>query len=140
VTAVDAGPGDLPIETPRVAFLPAEAAYTTPEWESVPQSGMVLRPLVVLSPRDIVVPSINVKPTTAWAAPTALLRELMREPPARLTLFAVEASLARRGLAVGFLSAPAFDPSVGAPPPGAGPPRLRRDSTVLAGVPPHRSA
>src|SRR5262249_56721806 len=126
--------------TPRVAFLPAEAVFVAPDWVSTPPSGLALRPLVVSSHQGIVVPSINVKPTTAWAAPTALLRELMREPPARLTLFAVDASLAPRGLAVGFLSAPAFDPSVGAPPPGAGPPRLRRDSTVLAGVPPHRSA
>jgi len=64
---------------------------------------------------------------TAWAAPTALLlREVLRQPPDRLTLFAVEASLARRGIALGFLSAPAFAESV------APLPRGQRDAAAAA--------
>jgi hypothetical protein len=138
VTAVDGWRDHLPIETAQVAFLPAEAAFSPPPWDAIPQSGMVLRPLVVPCPSEIAVPSINLEPTTAWAAPTALLREVLRQPPDRLTLFAVEASLARRGIALGFLSAPAFAASVEPLPPGDGTPRLRRDAAVLAVVPHYR--
>src|SRR5439155_11639166 len=138
VTAIDDWRGHLPIDTARMAFLPAEAVFSPPPWESLPQSGMVLAPLVVPCPSEIVVPAINFEPTTAWAAPTMLLREVLRDPPDRLTLFAVEASLARRGIPLGFLSAPAFAESVGRLPQGDGTPPLRRDATVLAVVPHYR--
>src|SRR5690242_5828753 len=36
--------GGLAVDTARVAFLPAEAAFRPPRWRSVPADGMVIRP------------------------------------------------------------------------------------------------
>ena len=136
--AMPGGREGIPVETSRVAFLPAAALFSPPAWEAVPADGMLLRPWPLEFPFAVGMPTANVSPVMGWSAPAALLRTVLQEPAERLDLFAVEASLLRRGIAVGFLSAPAFTDAVGGPPVADGAPRLRRDATVLAIVPHYR--
>jgi hypothetical protein len=135
--AMPPGP-EVPVDRARVAFLPAAALFSPPPWEAVPAEGPYLRPWPLEIPFGLGMPTMNVAPVMGWAAPAALLRAVLQDPPESLDLYAVEASLARRGMAVGFLSAPAFTAEVGGPPIAAGAPPLSRDATVLAVVPHYR--
>ena len=138
MTAPEAWPEALPVDTERVAFLPDESAFSPPLWDSVPADGVLLRPWPVPIYFEIDRPATNKIPANGWVAPTALLRLLLQKPPERLDLFAVAASLTERGTAVGFLSAPAFAKGIGRASPAPGPPPLRRDASVLAIVPHYR--
>jgi hypothetical protein len=138
MTVPEAWPTALPIDTQRVAFLPAESAFSPPLWDSVPPDGIVLRPWPVPIHFEIDLPSTNKIPANGWAAPSELLRLLLQEPPERLGLFDVADRLAERGTAVRFLSTPAFAEGIGQAAPAPGPPPLRRDSSVLAIVPHYR--
>jgi hypothetical protein len=138
IAAIETWPTDLPVDTPRVAFLPAEADFSLPRWNSVPLDGMVVRPwLPTITPLQAGAMTYT-RPATAWVAPVAVLREALRARPDHLGLHAVATSLERRGVPLGFLSAPAFDEGTGIPPSAEGPPRLHRGSRVLAIVPHHR--
>src|SRR5262252_10531274 len=44
IAAIAAGPEDPPIDTPRVAVLPAEAEFSPPGWMDLPPEGMTIRP------------------------------------------------------------------------------------------------
>ncbi len=138
MTAPEAWPEALPVDTERVAFLPAESAFSPPLWDSVPTDGILLRPWPVPIYAEIDLPSLNGVPANGWVAPTALLRLLLREPPERLDLFAVAANLTERGTAVGFLSAAAYADGIGRASPAPGPSPLRPEATVLAIVPHYR--
>jgi hypothetical protein len=135
VAAVEAWPEDLPIDTPRVAVLPADAEFSPPRWMDVPPEGMIIRPWV----RPIVPLEHgamgHAKPATAWAAPTAVLREVLRARARGFRLDKVVACLERQGVPLAFLSTWAFPDGVGVPPAVARQPRLHRDSRVLAIVP-----
>ena len=135
IAAIEAWPEDLPIDTPRVAFLPADAEFSPPGWLDVPPEGMIIRPWV----RPIVPLEHGAmgyaKPATAWAAPVGILREVLRARLRDLRLDAVVACLERQGVPLSFRSTQAFAEGTGTPPAVAGPPRLHRGSRVLAIVP-----
>src|SRR5439155_10139517 len=57
MAAPEAWPAALPIDTQRVAFLPAESAFSPPLWDSVPADGMLLRPWPVPIHFEIDLPS-----------------------------------------------------------------------------------
>ena len=56
MTAPQAWPEALPVDTERVAFLPAESAFTPPLWDSVPADGILLRPWPVPMYAEIELP------------------------------------------------------------------------------------
>jgi hypothetical protein len=132
IAAIEACP---PIDTPRVAFLPADAEFSPPGWRDVPPEGMIIRPWV----RPIIPLEHGAmgyaKPATAWAAPVAVLRAVLGARLRELRLDAVVACLERQGVPLSFRSTQAFAEGTGTPPAVAGPPRLHRGSRVLAIVP-----
>lgn len=138
IAAIEAWPDEPPIDTPRVAFLPADAEFSPPGWNDLPPDGMIIRPWL----RPIIPLEHGAmgyaRPATAWAAPVGVLREALRVRPRDLRLDAVVARLERQGVPLSFLSTRAFAEGVGTPPAVAGPPRLHRGSCVLAIVPQYR--
>jgi hypothetical protein len=138
ISPIETWPEDLPVATPRVAFLPTDADFSPVRWLSVPMDGFVVRPWVPpIVPFEIGA-SAYTRPATSWAAPTAFLREVLRARPGNLGLGTIVKALARRGMTPGFLSAAACPDGL-VPPALAGiPPRLRRDARVLALVPHYR--
>lgn len=129
----------LPLDRPRLAFLPAESEYSPPLWPSVPAGRPALRPWLVTATPLETGTSLRQRPVTAWVASAALIAALRPALPAgRLDLHGLIAAIEARQLAVGFRSAPAFAPGVPPLAPAQGAPPLRRDARVLALVPHYR--
>jgi hypothetical protein len=126
------------IDTPLVAFLPADADYWRPRWDLMPKSGGFVRlwipPLIPTQPDGAMI----YDKATGWVATTDLLRHMFDETSENFGLAAVVEGLARRRLPVGYASTPGAAPRSGPPAPGTTPPPLRRDARVLAIVPHHR--
>src|SRR5690349_14308380 len=94
--AMPGGPAAIPLETDRVAFLPAAALFSLPPWDAVPADGLLLRPWPLEIPFAVGMPTANVSPVMGWAAPAALLRAVLQEPPESLDLFARPGDAHRR--------------------------------------------
>jgi hypothetical protein len=126
----------LPLDLPRLAFLPEEAEFTPPLWRTVPADRPALRPwLATAVPRETGT-AIRKRPVTAWVASAALLAALRPALGAtRLDLHGLIAAIEAQGLQAAFRSAPAFAAGVAPPAAASGPPPLRRDARVLALVP-----
>ena len=129
---------DPAIDTPLVAFLPAEADYWRPRWDLMPKGDGFVRlwiPTLIPTKPD---GAMVYDKATGWVATTGLLRHMFDEPADDFGIVAVVAGLARSELPVGYASTPGAAPQSGPPAPGTAPPPLRRDARVLAIVPHHR--
>src|SRR5262245_38315928 len=119
------------IDTPWLAFLPANGLFSPPLWYSLPEQAAFLKPWIPpIVPRPVN-PTILRKPSSGWIASPTLLPDLVDEASSDFGLAAVLGRLGRRRVPVRYLSAPAT-PSAQAWPAPSSVALLRRDAAILA--------
>jgi hypothetical protein len=129
----------LPLDRPRLAFLPAGATYSPPLWPGLPADRPALRPWLGTATPQETGTTLRKPPVTAWAASAALIAALRPALPAgRLDLHGLITAVEAQGSSAAFRSAPALAPGVPAPAPATGEPPIRSDARVLALVPHYR--